>query len=115
MASATSKGRVLVVDDDAMSRVQLAALVRQQGYEPIVASDGAEALAVIEREAVDVVLLDMLMPGMSGLEVLEHLAARGLTPALPVVVVSALTEREPRIAALERGATDFLTKPVDPD
>lgn len=115
MASVKSKGTVLVVDDNIMSRKQLALLLRLQNYEPIVTSGGAEALAVIEREAVDVVLLDILMPGMSGLEVLEHLAARGFTPAIPVLVVSELTEREERIAALERGATDFLSKPVDPD
>ena len=104
---------VLIVDDEAVNRDLLAEIVRREGYFPIALASGAEALDHIEHDRPDIVLLDLMMPQMSGLDVLDELARRELTPQLPVVIVSASTEREARLQALARGASDFLSKPID--
>jgi PAS domain S-box-containing protein len=105
--------RVLIVDDEPANRELLGRLVTRQGYALVLASDGAEALAIVDREAVDVVFLDLMMPGLSGLDVLDGLTARGLIPALPVLIVSGRDERANRLSALNRGATDFIPRPFD--
>lgn len=105
--------RVLVVDDDARNRKLLRGVVESEGFEAISASGGAEALAIIEREPVDLVLLDLMMPEIDGITVLRTLRERGRLQTLPVVVVTADEDRATRWRALSAGAIDFLTKPVD--
>ncbi|MCE9580284.1 MAG: response regulator [Deltaproteobacteria bacterium] len=109
----TRPPRILVVDDDRANRKLLADLVAREGCEAILASGGAEALAILLREPVDLMLLDIMMPGLDGLGVLTELQRQGALPALPVVVVTALEDRQLRIDALSAGAIDFLSKPID--
>ncbi len=105
--------RVLVVDDEAPNRRLFSDLIRREGYEPLVACGGREALEILALEDVDLVLLDLMMPEVDGMTVLSELNRRQVLPALPVVIVSAHEERRVRIDALAAGATDFLTKPID--
>ncbi len=104
---------VLVADDDRTIRRNLVRLLRTEGYRPLEAADGDEALARIRDEAPDAVLLDLKMPGRDGLEVLGALG-----PALadlPVIVVTAFGGSAAAIEAMRRGAYDYLTKPFDLD
>jgi two-component system, NtrC family, response regulator AtoC len=105
--------KVLVTDDDRTIRRNLVLLLRSEGYETLEAADGNEALALIESDSPDAVLLDLKMPGRDGLEVLAELG-----PALadlPVIVVTALGGSAAAIEAMRRGAYDYLTKPFDLD
>ena len=107
-------GRVLIVDDYEVNVSALRQLVERQGYEVLTASNGRDALDLVHREHPDLVLLDVVMPGMSGLDVCASLKSVAETCLTPVVLVSALQERETRLEGLEAGADDFLSKPVDP-
>ena len=104
--------KVLVVDDIAASRDALVALVRDLGHEVLCAASGREALAQVEREAPDVVLLDLLMPDLDGFEVGRRMRALAGERWLPVIVTSALEGEEHFIHALEGGADDYLSRPV---
>jgi signal transduction histidine kinase len=105
---------VLVVDDSNVNRIALRRGVERLGHEVQVASDGAEALEVLRRERVDMVLLDLLMPRVDGFEVLEEMARDLQLRDTPVLVISA-TERTEEVArAIELGAIDVLPKPFDP-
>ena len=102
---------ILVVDDDPDVRTLAHQALRQDGYVVIEAASGAEALELIEAEAPDLILLDLLMPVQGGLEVLKILRARPDTATLPVVVLTALDDEATTRAGFELGATDYLTKP----
>ena len=102
--------RLLVIDDDLASCRLVAAVFRHEPFELVLASDGPSGLARFEKLAPDIVLLELGLPGMPGLEVLDRL--RALAPAVPVVVLSARTEVQVVVSATRRGAADFLTKPV---
>jgi diguanylate cyclase (GGDEF)-like protein len=104
---------LLVVDDNEMNREWLSRRLRRQGYEVSVASSGPEALDAITQLAFQLVLLDIEMPGMSGLTVLEKIRARHSASDLPVIMVSARHESDTVVAALNGGANDYVTKPVD--
>ena len=107
------RARVLIVDDEGANRRLLADLVTREGYTAVTAAGGAEALAALTTEPMDLVLLDMMMPEVDGMAVLAALQRRGMLPALPVVVVTAHEERAVRLDALTAGAIDFVTKPID--
>jgi sigma-B regulation protein RsbU (phosphoserine phosphatase) len=110
-----SDARILVVDDIADNRDLLMRRLRRLGVLKITeASDGAEALEAIFRENFDLVLLDIMMPNVSGFEVLERLNAAGRLADLPIVVVSALNEIDPVVRCIELGAEDFIFKPLNP-
>ena len=109
----TGRPRVLVVDDEPANRRLLVDLVTREGCDAVVAAGGADALAILGRDPIDLVLLDIMMPEVDGLAVLAELRRRGSLPALPVVVVTAHDDRPLRIQALSAGATDFLHKPID--
>ncbi len=107
--------RVLLVEDDAMSRDFAARLLESEGLTVETVADGPGCLARLERDPLpDLVLLDVSMPGMSGLEVLAWIRARFASEQLPVVMVSALADASDVVAALEAGADDYVTKPVNP-
>ena len=105
--------RILVVDDDRAFRISTAELLRQDGYEVAMAAGAAEAGERIKEAAVDLVLLDVRMPAMSGVSVLEALRLRG--ERVPVLMISGFGTIETAVEALQKGADDFLTKPVDPE
>lgn len=104
--------RILVVDDTPHNVKLLVDLLGAKGYEVAEADSGAAALGHLEREPVDLVLLDVVMPGMSGYEVCRTIRERPETHLLPVVMVTALDPGEERVKGIEAGADDFLTKPI---
>ncbi|MCX7894753.1 MAG: response regulator [Thermoanaerobaculum sp.] len=108
-----TSGRVLVVDDQPLNTEALAQALGPLGYDVWQALDGPTALLLAKERLPDVVLLDISMPGMDGFEVCRQLKADPDTRLLPVVFLTGLDSRDTRLAALEVGATDFLTKPFD--
>ncbi len=105
--------RVLVVDDILANVKLLEARLQAEYFEVLTAYSGAEALEICARERVDVVLLDVMMPGMDGFEVCRLLKAEPTTQDVPVIMVTALDQPSDKLQGLEAGADDFLTKPVD--
>jgi len=105
--------KILVVDDVAMNVKLLADLLGVKGYQTITASSGPEALVKLEDERPDLVLLDVMMPGMSGYEVCQAIRANPAHAMLPVVLVTALDPAKERVKGLEAGADDFLSKPLN--
>jgi two-component system, cell cycle response regulator len=105
--------RVLVVDDVDANVKLLEARLTAEYFEVRTARSGPEALPICARERADVVLLDVMMPGMDGFEVCRRLKAEPRTQHIPVIMVTALDQPSDRVKGLEAGADDFLTKPVD--
>jgi two-component system cell cycle response regulator len=105
--------RVLVVDDVPANLRLLEAKLRAEYFEVALAASGPEALALSGAWAPDVILLDIMMPGMDGYEVCRRLKAQPATAHIPVVMVTALTEQAERVRGLQAGADDFISKPVD--
>jgi len=105
--------RVLVVDDILANVKLLEARLQAEYFEVLTANSGRQALDLLERESVDVVLLDVMMPGMDGFETCRHIKAGHATHHIPVVMVTALDQPSDKVQGLESGADDFLTKPVD--
>ncbi len=104
--------RILIVDDESHIRRLLATRLEAEGYEVDEACDGEEGLAAVERRPPDLVLLDVMMPGADGYEVLERIRRGGHD--LPVVILTAKGQEQDRDAAIDRGATGFVTKPFSP-
>jgi two-component system cell cycle response regulator len=105
--------RVLVVDDILANVKLLEARLSAEYFEVLTAHSGQEALDICARERVDVVLLDVMMPGLDGFEVCRRIKARQETHHVPVIMVTALDQPSDKVQGLEAGADDFLTKPVD--
>jgi len=106
-------GRILVVDDTAVNLKLLGDLLSAKGYAITTAASGPEALEKIDRDPPDLVLLDVMMPGMSGYEVCKKLRENPATAILPVVMVTALDPAQERVKGIDAGADDFLTKPIN--
>ena len=105
--------RILVVDDTPVNVKLLADLLTAKGYGVVTAASGPEALEKVEQHGPDLVLLDIMMPGMSGYDVCRKLRQNPATTVLPVVMVTALDPGQERIKGIEAGADDFLTKPIN--
>jgi len=105
--------KILVVDDTPKNVKLLADLLTVKGYSVVTAASGREALAKVEAERPDLVLLDVVMPEMSGYEVCRKIRENPATEILPVIMVTALDPSEERVKGLEAGADDFLTKPIN--
>lgn len=106
---------ILIVDDEPVGRRLLEVLLAGQGYHLVSASSGPEALTHAGIHLPDLILLDLMMPGMDGFEVCRQLRADPLLCQVPVVMVTALDDRDSRLHGIEVGADDFITKPVDRD
>ncbi len=113
-AQAASKGRILIVDDVEENRAVLARRLQREGYDVDSVASGEEALRRVTQGGFDLVLLDVLMPGMDGFAVLERIKSSPDTRSLPVIMISALDDLASVVRCIEHGAEDYLTKPFDP-
>lgn len=107
-------GRVLVVDDNETNRELMVELISLQGHQVTSASNGVEALLLVNSEQFDLILLDVLMPGLSGLDVLVQLKEEERWRHIPVLMISALDTMDSAIQCVARGAEDYLARPVHP-
>jgi DNA-binding response OmpR family regulator len=106
-------GCLLVVDDDEANRDLLSRRLTRKGYEVSVAEDGSRAIGLVRGQPFDLVLLDVVMPGLSGLEVLQELRQSHPATELPVIMVTAKNESGDIVEALRLGANDYVSKPLD--
>lgn len=106
-------GTILVVEDDPDINALLAKIVAREGFQAVPAFSGTEALLQVERTAFDLILLDMMLPGMDGPGFVERVRGSGVRT--PIVVVSAKASAADKVDMLKRGADDYVTKPFDPD
>jgi len=106
-------GKILVVDDKIQNVELLEADLMSSGYEVIPAYDGASALELVKAENPDLILLDVMMPGMDGFEVCRRLKSDEETMLIPIVMVTALSNKADRLKGIDAGVDDFLTKPYD--
>jgi len=104
---------VLIVDDERHNRELIEVMLKPEGFLLLSAANGEEALAIVERQPPDLVLLDVMMPGMDGYEVLVLIKGNPATNSIPVIMLTALDDRNARMHGLSAGAEEFLTKPVD--
>jgi len=105
------RAKVLVADDERQIRDLLSEFLTSEGYEVLLASDGEEATVLAEREYPDVILLDVKMPGIDGIEVCKRLKAEPKTQFIPVIMITGYVDN--KMAAIEAGADDFVNKPID--
>ena len=108
---ALERPKILLVEDEPAQREMLAYNLRAEGYEVVEATDGDDALVLVAEEAPDVLLLDWMIPGTSGIEVCRQLKARSETHELPIIMLSARTEETDRVRGLDIGADDYVAKP----
>jgi DNA-binding response OmpR family regulator len=104
---------ILIIDDEPQNRRLLEALLQPEGYRTLSAATGDEAMALIEQHPPDLVLLDIMMPGMDGFEVASRIKANPATATIPIIMVTAQDGRGARMIGLNSGVEEFLTKPVD--
>ncbi len=107
-------GTILVVDDEALNRILLAASLQEKGHTVLLAEDGEEALRQVEQQLPDIILLDIMMPGLSGFDVLEQLQQRPDWHDVAVIVVSATDDLDSVVRCIQMGAVDHLAKPFNP-
>lgn len=113
MGAKANKSRILVVDDSTTNITLLEAVLEDKGYQIIKAQNVHDALESIKREIPDLILLDLLIPKISGFDFFEQLRKDKKTSSIPVIVISALTDKKSENKAIELGAIDFISKPVD--
>jgi two-component system, cell cycle response regulator len=112
--AAPGQARILVVEDNDANRVMLCRRLLKHGYATTEAADGRQALDAVRREPFDLVLCDIMMPGVDGYEVLKEMKADPELRAIPVVMISAVDEMASIVRCIEMGAEDYLQKPYDP-
>ena len=109
----TNRASILIVDNDARNRRLLEAMLIPEGYRTFHAQTGEEALSAVIQQRPDLILLDVMMPGMDGYEVASRIKGDPDTAHIPIIMVTAQVDRDARLAGLNAGAEDFLTKPVE--
>jgi len=109
-----SRARVLIIEDDAEIQELLSLALAREGWELVVANDGEAGLAALGAEQVDCVILDIMLPGMDGLEVLRRLKASQSARRIPVIMTTARGEEADIVSGLELGADDYVVKPYSP-
>lgn len=109
----SSQNKILIVDDEERNVKLLDALCTNLGYKVIAASNGKEAIEITKLESPDLILMDVMMPEMNGFEATEILKSDDKCKHIPVIILTALGEKKDRIAGIQKGANDFLTKPFD--
>ena len=107
--------RILIVDDDEMVRMALNELLKPEGYEVHTASGGAEALTRLDHNGYDLLMLDIIMPEMNGIELCKKIREKEDYREIPIVFLTAKSRDEDRAQGLEAGANLFLSKPISPD
>jgi PAS domain S-box-containing protein len=111
--TADHAARILIVDDDRHNRQLLEVMLAPEGFVLLTATSGEEALTLVAEQPPDLILLDIMMPGMDGYEVAGRIKGGAATKNIPIIMVTALDDRAARMRGLSAGAEDFLTKPVD--
>ncbi|MBL8134752.1 MAG: response regulator transcription factor [Anaerolineae bacterium] len=111
-ATAESSRRIMIVEDDETTAEMLTEILQTSGYQLVIVDSGQHALSTLESEDTDLVLLDMNLPDMSGLEVVRQVRTASLTP---LIALSGLTREGDKVAALEMGADDYVDKPFSPE
>jgi DNA-binding response OmpR family regulator len=109
----TSYGCVLVVDDDSTNRSMLSLFLERKGFTVVTAADGTSALELLAKGGIELILLDIEMPGLNGLDVLEAVRRTWNMSELPIIMATVKDESSDVVAALQLGANDYLTKPFD--
>lgn len=104
---------VLIVDDSPTEQHVIARLLEKNGFETVVANDGEEAISIAEQSRPDVILMDVVMPGMNGFQATRQLARNPLTSGIPVVMVTSKDQESDKAWGLRQGAVDYLMKPVN--
>lgn len=110
---ASQPATLLIVDDEPQARKLLETLLQHEGYQTVCASSGEEALQRVAQQAPDLILLDIMMPGMDGYEVANQLKSNDATAGIPIIMLSALSEHGARVSGLQSGAEEFISKPVE--
>ena len=110
-----SKAKILVIDDDASSLELMEAMLVPNGYEIITTNDGSKAVAIIVEKKPDLILLDIMMPGLDGYSTLAKIKENKVSSKIPVVMLTAMGFRLNKELALRFGAVGYITKPVDLD
>jgi CheY-like chemotaxis protein/cellulose synthase/poly-beta-1,6-N-acetylglucosamine synthase-like glycosyltransferase len=113
MTTPVVRGRILVVDDDDAMRLLITTALREAGHRTVEASDGLEALRVIQQGGVDAVITDVMMPALDGLGLLRRLRADPISISLPVILLTSMTSPADVVAGLQAGADDYVSKPID--
>ena len=111
--TATESARILVVDDDPLTRLMASEALREGGFVTLEAQDGAQALGMFDAAVPDLVLLDVMMPGLSGFEVCEQIRARPNGALVPIIMLTGLDDGDSVQRAFDVGATDFISKPIN--
>jgi putative two-component system response regulator len=109
----TNRSRILVVDDESIARITVDALLSAENYEMHFAENGEEGIILAKEILPDVIILDVMMPGMNGFETCRHIRATPGLSEVPILLVTALDDRDSRITGLKAGADEFITKPYD--
>ena len=107
------KKKILIVDDELVGRQLLQALLMVEGYQPILAKNATEALQITTNEHPDLILLDIMMPEINGFEFLKKIKAIDKLKHIPVILISALDDRDSKAKGLNAGARDYISKPYD--
>jgi putative two-component system response regulator len=106
---------ILIIDDDSTAQKAVESLLLNQNYEMLFANNGFEGLEIAISTEPDLILLDVMMPGLNGFEVCDRLRANSVLAEVPILMVSALDDRDSRLAGIEAGVDDFISKPFDRD